>query len=57
MTAEAGEPKEEDYIHVRAQRGQATNSHSLAERVRLSATPLPIWDRNEWIIEKEIALN
>ena len=27
-------PKE-DYIHVRARRGQATNSHSLAERVRL----------------------
>ncbi|KAJ0965346.1 hypothetical protein J5N97_026484 [Dioscorea zingiberensis] len=26
-------PKE-DYIHVRARRGQATNSHSLAERVR-----------------------
>ncbi|XP_073014228.1 transcription factor bHLH49-like isoform X3 [Typha latifolia] len=26
-------PKE-DYIHVRAKRGQATNSHSLAERVR-----------------------
>lgn len=29
----AGAPKEE-YIHVRARRGQATNSHSLAERVR-----------------------
>ena len=28
----AGSPKE-DYIHVRARRGQATNSHSLAERV------------------------
>lgn len=27
------EPKQ-DYIHVRARRGQATNSHSLAERVR-----------------------
>ncbi|GAA0185964.1 hypothetical protein LIER_33252 [Lithospermum erythrorhizon] len=27
------QPKE-DYIHVRARRGQATNSHSLAERVR-----------------------
>lgn len=26
------QPKE-DYIHVRARRGQATNSHSLAERV------------------------
>jgi len=23
-----------NYIHVRARRGQATNSHSLAERVR-----------------------
>ncbi|KAH9329325.1 hypothetical protein KI387_001433, partial [Taxus chinensis] len=31
------EPKFEsckDYIHVRARRGQATDSHSLAERVR-----------------------
>lgn len=27
-------PKEE-YIHVRARRGQATNSHSLAERVKI----------------------
>ncbi|XP_065879857.1 transcription factor bHLH49 isoform X2 [Euphorbia lathyris] len=31
--SQASEPKEE-YIHVRARRGQATNSHSLAERVR-----------------------
>ncbi|CAN0923492.1 Transcription factor bHLH49 [Linum grandiflorum] len=29
-----GSPPKEDYIHVRARRGQATNSHSLAERVR-----------------------
>lgn len=28
------EQPKEDYIHVRARRGQATNSHSLAERVR-----------------------
>ncbi|XP_058115086.1 transcription factor bHLH49-like isoform X2 [Magnolia sinica] len=28
------EALKEDYIHVRARRGQATNSHSLAERVR-----------------------
>ncbi|KAG6500640.1 hypothetical protein ZIOFF_040488 [Zingiber officinale] len=28
------EAAKEDYIHVRARRGQATNSHSLAERVR-----------------------
>ncbi|XP_061340718.1 transcription factor bHLH49 [Gastrolobium bilobum] len=27
-------PPKEEYIHVRARRGQATNSHSLAERVR-----------------------
>ena len=25
-----------DYIHVRARRGQATDSHSLAERVRIN---------------------
>ncbi|GER37480.1 basic helix-loop-helix (bHLH) DNA-bindingsuperfamily protein [Striga asiatica] len=28
------EPPKENYIHKRAKRGQATNSHSLAERVR-----------------------
>ncbi|KAK9756513.1 hypothetical protein RND81_01G103000 [Saponaria officinalis] len=28
------EPSKQNYIHVRARRGQATNSHSLAERVR-----------------------
>lgn len=27
-------PNKDNYIHVRARRGQATNSHSLAERVR-----------------------
>lgn len=26
-------PSKQDYIHVRARRGQATDSHSLAERV------------------------
>lgn len=30
------DPVKEDYIHIRARRGQATNSHSLAERVRLT---------------------
>ncbi|CAH9053583.1 unnamed protein product [Cuscuta europaea] len=30
----SGEPPKENYVHVRAKRGQATNSHSLAERVR-----------------------
>ena len=29
----AAEPPKQDYIHVRARRGQATDSHSLAERV------------------------
>ncbi|KAL6993896.1 hypothetical protein U1Q18_012007 [Sarracenia purpurea var. burkii] len=30
----SGDAPNEDYVHVRAKRGQATNSHSLAERVR-----------------------
>ncbi|KAA0064471.1 transcription factor bHLH74-like [Cucumis melo var. makuwa] len=30
----SAEAPKENYIHVRARRGQATNSHSLAERVR-----------------------
>lgn len=45
-TSSAGDEKEingntkppeppKDYIHVRARRGQATDSHSLAERVRI----------------------
>ena len=29
----SGDAPKEDYVHVRAKRGQATNSHSLAERV------------------------
>ncbi|CAI9115979.1 OLC1v1017014C2 [Oldenlandia corymbosa var. corymbosa] len=33
-SSNSGEPSKETYIHVRAKRGQATNSHSLAERVR-----------------------
>ncbi|KAL1551182.1 transcription factor bHLH49-like isoform X1 [Salvia divinorum] len=32
--SQGSDPPKEDYIHVRARRGQATNSHSLAERVR-----------------------
>ncbi|KAL8196523.1 hypothetical protein R6Q57_024818 [Mikania cordata] len=31
---EPSEPHKQDYIHVRARRGQATDSHSLAERAR-----------------------
>uniref|UniRef100_A0A1D1Y9T7 Transcription factor bHLH49 n=1 Tax=Anthurium amnicola TaxID=1678845 RepID=A0A1D1Y9T7_9ARAE len=30
----SGDARKEDYVHIRAKRGQATNSHSLAERVR-----------------------
>lgn len=33
MSSQTGEAPKEDYIHVRAKRGHATNSHSLAERV------------------------
>lgn len=33
-SSNSGETPKENYIHVRARRGQATNSHSLAERVR-----------------------
>lgn len=32
---DSAEPPKEDYVHVRARRGQATNSHSLAERVSI----------------------
>ncbi|KAH9608845.1 hypothetical protein KSS87_004223 [Heliosperma pusillum] len=32
--SKASESQKQDYIHVRARRGQATDSHSLAERVR-----------------------
>lgn len=31
------EPPKQDYIHVRARRGQATDSHSLAERVSINS--------------------
>ena len=40
---EVPESQKEDYIHIRARRGQATNSHSLAERVRIwSPNVLPL---------------
>ncbi|KAE8023079.1 hypothetical protein FH972_008828 [Carpinus fangiana] len=32
--SQPSDPPKEEYIHIRARRGQATNSHSLAERVR-----------------------
>lgn len=33
-SSKVSEAQKTDYIHVRARRGQATDSHSLAERVR-----------------------
>lgn len=33
VSSQHGDAPKEDYIHVRTKRGQATNSHSLAERV------------------------
>lgn len=33
QSSKPSEPPKQDYIHVRARRGQATDSHSLAERV------------------------
>ena len=32
-SSQSEEAPEKNYIHMRARRGQATNSHSLAERV------------------------
>lgn len=37
-TSKASEVQKHDYIHVRARRGQATDSHSLAERVSFNFT-------------------
>lgn len=37
--SKASEVQKTDYIHVRARRGQATDSHSLAERVRWPHLP------------------
>ncbi|XP_057948483.1 transcription factor BHLH089 [Malania oleifera] len=34
VNSQPPEPPKQDYIHVRARRGQATDSHSLAERAR-----------------------
>ena len=36
--SESEEGSKENFIHVRARRGQATNSHSLAERVTIILT-------------------
>ncbi|XXG56328.1 hypothetical protein AAC387_Pa03g3765 [Persea americana] len=37
QNAQPSEAQKQDYIHVRARRGQATDSHSLAERVTVAA--------------------
>lgn len=37
-----------DYIHVRARRGQATDSHSLAERVRILFYYIPMFMIYMW---------
>lgn len=39
-TSKASEVQKPDYIHVRARRGQATDSHSLAERVSFNFTKM-----------------
>lgn len=48
-SSQSEEAPKENYIHMRARRGQATNSHSLAERV---TTLLPIYclseSANDW---------
>lgn len=38
--AQPSEAPKQDYIHVRARRGQATDSHSLAERVSVTVSGL-----------------
>lgn len=38
--SKASEVQKPDYIHVRARRGQATDSHSLAERVSQKKHPI-----------------
>lgn len=38
----SGDASKDNFIHVRARRGQATNSHSLAERVQTSTTSYTI---------------
>lgn len=45
--SDSGDAAKDSYIHVRAKRGQATNSHSLAERVKSSLTSI-------WIMKTKI---
>lgn len=50
-STQPSEPPKQDYIHVRARRGQATDSHSLAERViPFSLRELAI--SNHWLISE-----
>ena len=45
------EVKKPDYIHVRARRGQATDSHSLAERVSLKKQFLRGREQDFWNLQ------
>lgn len=51
VAADAEPPK--DYIHVRARRGQATDSHSLAERVRVRRRRTPFLRSNSFFSKKK----
>jgi hypothetical protein len=50
------EPPKQDYIHVRARRGQATDSHSLAERV-IPCSLLELAISNHWLIPENNELD
>lgn len=56
--AKPAELSKQDYIHVRARRGQATDSHSLAERVmtRCLFFVIYVWElKNEE--DKKVSMN
>lgn len=56
-SSQSEEAPKENYIHMRARRGQATNSHSLAERVRTVLTDISIvrirslFSAYQWFLE------
>lgn len=47
-SSQGEEAPKQNYIHVRARRGQATNSHSLAERV-ITSNILACYINSKWI--------
>ena len=48
-SSQSEEAPKENYIHMRARRGQATNSHSLAERVMtLYCYIYQVFPTNHW---------